>query len=36
LALEDFERIAMLIMVGEINGGKFDWTRMQWIEDDSK
>jgi hypothetical protein len=34
LALEDHERIAMVVMVGEINGGKFSWDAMDWEKDE--
>ncbi|HEY8005698.1 MAG TPA: hypothetical protein VIE66_02575 [Methylocella sp.] len=33
-AMEDFERFALLIIIGERNGGKFDWETMTWAPED--
>jgi hypothetical protein len=35
LGLEDHERIGLIVMLGEIKGGTFDWDRMNWKDDDS-
>jgi hypothetical protein len=31
-ALEDYESLALTVIIGECNGGKFNWDRMNWIE----
>jgi hypothetical protein len=30
--LEDHERLAFLVIAGEINGGEFSWEHMDWID----
>jgi hypothetical protein len=32
-AMEDWELLAAMVAIGEANGGKFDWDRVQWKED---
>jgi hypothetical protein len=31
-AMEDWELLAAMVAIGEANGGKFDWDRVQWKE----
>jgi hypothetical protein len=30
MSLEDYERIALIVIAGEIEGGTFNWDNMQW------
>jgi hypothetical protein len=29
-SLEDYERLAFLVIAGELNGGEFSWDFMDW------
>ncbi len=34
MALEDHERRGLIVIFGELDGGRFDWDRMKWVDSD--